>query len=148
MTDTTPVRVGRVGIGSLVFAIAGLLISVYLTIEHYTTSAVLACPESATINCQKFTTSAWSHVGAVPVAVLGMAYFAAMTALCAPMAWRRTGLDRLRVGAAFVGVLTELYLGWVELFRINAICLWCTAVHLCAIGLLTVVLWTTSTQRT
>jgi hypothetical protein len=53
--DTPPRRVGRVGVVSLVFALAGLLISIYLTVEHYTTSALLACPQSATINRQKVT---------------------------------------------------------------------------------------------
>ncbi|GAB3929064.1 hypothetical protein GCM10029976_028010 [Kribbella albertanoniae] len=28
-----------------------------------------------------------------------------------------------------VGVVFVLYLVWAELFRINAICLWCTVVH-------------------
>jgi uncharacterized membrane protein len=34
-----------------------------------------------------------------------------------------------------------LYLVWVELFRVDALCLWCTAAHLCAVGLLAAVLW-------
>jgi uncharacterized membrane protein len=148
VTDATPSRARWVGVGSLVFAIAGLLISIYLTVEHFTTSTLLACPDSATINCQKVTTSHWSHVGPVPVAVLGLVYFAAMTALCAPIAWRHTPLDRIRVSAAAVGVASAVYLVWIELFRINAICLWCSAVHLCTIGLLATVLWTTSSQRT
>jgi uncharacterized membrane protein len=147
VTAATPSRTRCAGTGSFVFALAGLLISVYLTVEHYTTSALLACPESATINCQKVTTSGWSHVGPIPVAVFGLAYFAVMAALCAPFAWRRTALDRLRVGAAVVGVLTAIYLVWVELFRVNAICLWCTAVHLCAVALLAAVLWSTSSRR-
>jgi uncharacterized membrane protein len=46
-----------------------------------------------------------------------------------------------------VGVLTALYLLWVELFRVDAICLWCTAVHLCTLVLLGAVLWTTSDAR-
>jgi uncharacterized membrane protein len=148
VTDSTRLRAGRAGAGSLVFAIAGLLISIYLTIGHYTTATLLACPESATINCQKVTTSHWSHIRSVPVAVLGLVYFAAMTALCAPIAWRRTALDRIRVTAAGVGVLSAVCLVWIELFRVNAICLWCTAVHICTIGLLATILWTTSAQRT
>jgi uncharacterized membrane protein len=148
VTEVLPRRSARVGFGSLVFALAGLAISAYLTVEHYSTSALLACPESATINCQKVTTSAWSHVGPVPVAVLGLAYFAVMTALCTPVAWRSRALDVVRVAAAGVGVLSAIYLVWAELFRVDAICLWCTAVHVCTLALLAAVLWTTSSQRT
>jgi uncharacterized membrane protein len=36
---------------------------------------------------------------------------------------------------------------WVELFRVDAICLWCTVVHVSSVVLLGAVLWTTSTVR-
>lgn len=137
----------RTGLTSLVFALLGLAVSTYLVVEHYTASATLACPESATINCQKVTTSQWSHVGPIPVALLGLVYFLAMVALCLPVAWRHRQLDGLRIAGAAVGVLTALYLVWVELFRVNAICLWCTAAHVCALGLLAAVLWTSSDLR-
>jgi uncharacterized membrane protein len=78
VAETSARRDGRVGYGSLAVALAGLAISAYLTVEHYTASTLLACPESATINCQKVTTSQWSHIGPVPVAVLGLGYFLAM----------------------------------------------------------------------
>jgi uncharacterized membrane protein len=141
-------RAEHVGLASLGFATSGLLISIYLTIEHYTTSTLLACPESATINCQKVTTSQWSHVGPIPVALVGLVYFTVMSVLCTPIAWRRRPLDRIRVGAAAVGVLSAVYLVWIELFRVNAICLWCTAIHICTVGLLATVLWSTTAQRT
>jgi uncharacterized membrane protein len=101
----------------------------------------LACPESATINCTKVTTSKWSHVAGVPVSVLGLVFFVAMVALCSPFAWRRRALDQVRVAAAAVGVLSALYLVWIELFKVDAICLWCTAVHVCTLVLFAVALW-------
>jgi uncharacterized membrane protein len=138
----------RTGLASLGLALVGLAVSIYLTIEHFTASTSLACPESATINCQKVTTSQWSHIGPVPVAVLGLVYFVAISLLCTPTAWRHEALDSLRVIGAGIGVLTALYLVWIELFRINAICLWCTAVHACTLALLGAILWTTSSLRT
>jgi uncharacterized membrane protein len=45
-------------------------------------------------------------------------------------------------------VLSAICLVWAELFRVDAICLWCTAVHVCTLALLGAVLWTTSSQRT
>ncbi|HEY3716216.1 MAG TPA: vitamin K epoxide reductase family protein [Jatrophihabitantaceae bacterium] len=135
------------GLASLVVALAGLAVSAFLTVEHFSSSTTLACPESATINCQKVTTSHWSHLGPIPVAVLGLVFFAAMSALCVPPVWRRRALDPARVGGAALGVVTALVLVWIELFRIDAICLWCTAVHVCSLVLLGTVLWTTSAVR-
>jgi uncharacterized membrane protein len=47
----------------------------------------------------------------------------------------------VRVVGAAVGVATALYLVWVELFQVEAICLWCTVVHVASLGLLVAVLW-------
>jgi uncharacterized membrane protein len=132
------------GYASLIWAVLGLAISAYLTVEHFSASTILACPESKTINCAKVTTSQWSHIFGIPVALLGLCYFVVMVALCVPPAWRIPALDRIRVGAVAVGAVSVLYLLWAELFRVDAICLWCTGVHICTIGLLTAVLWRTA----
>lgn len=132
---------------SLLVSLVGLAASVYLTIEHFSSSTSFACPESATINCVKVTTSQWSHIAGIPVAVLGLAFFAVTTVLCTPVAWRLVALDRVRVAAAAVGVVSALYLIYIELFRVDAICLWCTAVHLCTLLLLGAVLWRTTADQ-
>lgn len=130
----------RSAAGAFVVALLGLAISAYLSVEHYTASATLACPDRGAINCLKVTTSSWSHVGAVPLALAGAAYFLVMTVLCSPWLWRRTSLHPLRIAGATAGVVAAVYLVWVELFRVDAICLWCTAVHLCALLLLVLTL--------
>jgi uncharacterized membrane protein len=132
---------------ALVIAGLGLLVSAYLTVEHFAGTSALACPESATINCAKVTTSQWSHIAGVPVAVLGLAYYLAVFALLLPRAWAEPRLDRVRVVAAVLGVVMVVYLLWIELFRVDAICLWCTAVHVCTVALLAVILWHTSVLR-
>lgn len=133
--------------GSLAVAAIGLAVSTYLTVEHYTASSTLACPDTGAINCAKVTTSAWSHVGPVPVALLGALYFLVMSAACVPAAWRSPLLATPRIAASAVGVAVVLYLIWVELFRVNAICLWCTATHVCAIALFAVVLWASQSEH-
>jgi uncharacterized membrane protein len=135
------VRRRPAGLVSFTVALIGVGISAYLTVEHYDTKLVLACPESATINCAKVTTSQWSHLGPIPVAVLGLVFFVAMTLLCCPPVWQVRALDPVRVAAAAVGTVSALYLVWIELFRVNAICLWCTGAHVCAIALLAAILW-------
>jgi uncharacterized membrane protein len=131
---------------SLACAVAGLAVSAYLTLEHYSRSALLACPENAAINCAKVTTSAWSRLAGVPVAVLGLVYFATMTLLVVPAAWRHRALDPVRVAGATAGMAMVIYLIWAELLRVDAICLWCTTVHVCAFGLFLAILWHTATE--
>lgn len=147
MTATDrPRTTGRVD-ASLVFALVALAISGYLTVEHYTSSSLLACPETAKLNCAKVTTSQWSHIGGIPVAVLGLVYFAVMSGLLLPASWRRRALDPVRVAGAAAGAAMVVYLVWVELFRVDAICLWCTGVHACTVLMLAAVLWRTSVVR-
>lgn len=134
----------RASIPTLALALVGVAVSIYLTIEHFSGSTVLACPENATINCTKVTSSSWSRFAGIPVAVLGLAYFVGMAVLVTPAAWRRRSLDPIRVVGAAVGTVMVIYLVWAELFRINAICLWCTVVHVCTVGLLAAILWYTS----
>jgi uncharacterized membrane protein len=132
---------GGLRLGAIVPAVLGLAVSIYLTIEHFTSSLSLACPESATVNCQKVTTSSYSHFLGVPVAVGGLVFFVAMVALVSPPAWRIRRLDAVRVGAGLLGVAAIVYLVWAELFRVDAICLWCTAVHVCAVWLFAATVW-------
>lgn len=142
MTATaTAGRTSRAEPTALVLALVSLAVSVYLTVEHYAAPNSLACPDTGAINCTKVTTSEWSQLGPVPLALLGAIYFAVMAGLCLPVAWRITALDRVRVVGCAGGVLTALYLVWAELFQVEAICLWCTVVHVASLGLLVAVLW-------
>lgn len=130
---------------SLGLSVVGLLASAYLTVEHYTAGATLACPETATFNCAKVTSSSYSQVLGVPVAVLGLVFFVVMTALCSPAAWRSAGtpgrwVALARSAGAVAGVVSVVYLVWAELFGVGSLCLWCTGVHVVTIALFAVVL--------
>ena len=116
---------------SLFLCVAGLAVAGYLTYQHYNTSVTLACPSTGAIDCVKVTTSSYSSLFGIPVALLGLLYFAAMTPLNLPVAWRSPVLAVRwrRLGASLAGVVFVVYLVWAELFRIDAICLWCTGVH-------------------
>jgi uncharacterized membrane protein len=128
-------------VSSLVLSLAGLGVSAYLTYEHYSSSATLSCPETGTINCVKVTTSSYSALFGVPVALLGLLFFLGMTPLFLPAAWRAASAwpGRLRLAGVSLGVVFVVYLLWVELFRIDAICLWCTGVHAVTLALFGVV---------
>lgn len=121
-------------------ALAALGVSIYLTIEHYDQGITLACPENSTINCAKVTTSKWSVVAGEPVAVGGLAYFAVMTIVLV-LSLRSVFWSAAAVLGAGAGVVGALYLVGVELFAVDAICLWCTAVHVLTLIVFAAVLW-------
>jgi uncharacterized membrane protein len=127
-------------------ALAGLAVAGYLTVEHYTAATTLACPETGVINCQKVTTSAQSTVAGIPVALLGLLFFAAMTPACLGPAWRspHPAIRWGRTVSALAGVGFVCYLVYAELFVLDAICLWCTAVHVITVALFAVIAWGTA----
>jgi uncharacterized membrane protein len=118
-------------VGSAI-SLAGLGVASYLTYEHYSGSNSLVCSDKGIVNCLRVTTSSYSKVAGVPVAVLGLIFFAVMLMLQLPAAWNRPepAIRTFRVAWAAGGLGTVLYLFYAELFRIDAICLWCTAVHI------------------
>jgi len=118
-------------ITTFVLALAGLGVSIYLTIAHFTESALAGCSESGLVNCTKVTTSAESYVFGIPVAVLGLAFFVFGVVIMSPWAWRSTRREvhLARIASLVVGIGFVLYLLYAELFTIGSICLYCTSVH-------------------
>jgi uncharacterized membrane protein len=118
-------------ITTLVLALAGLGVSIYLTIAHFTESALAGCSESGLVNCTKVTTSPESYVFGIPVAVLGLAFFVFAVAIMSPWAWQsaRREIHLARIASMVVGIGFVLYLIYAELFIIGSICLYCTSVH-------------------
>jgi len=135
---------------SLVVCVLGIAVASYLTYAHYTDASNLACSDSGTINCAKVTTSAQSRFLGMPVAVLGLVYFVALAALCLPYAWRRPEprVRLFRLAAVGGGMVMVLWLVYAELFIIDAICLWCTIVHVLTLILLVVVVAATLSGTT
>ena len=117
-------------IAATTVAVAAVGVSIYLTLVHYA-GAPLACSASGAINCEKVITSPQSVIFGIPVAVYGLAFWVVAVALSLPPAWRATApwVATARVAFATVGIAFVLYLIYVELFDVRAICLWCTSVH-------------------
>lgn len=115
----------------VVLCLAGLAAASYLTVAHYVSGVSLACPDTGLINCAKVTTSSYSAILGIPVAVLGLAFFVFMLPLQTPWAWRSTNqlLRIVRMGSCVVGMGFVLWLLYAELIKIGNICLYCTTVH-------------------
>jgi uncharacterized membrane protein len=116
----------------LLASVAGIGVAFYLTLAHFTAGIQLSCPETGPINCEAVTHSPESYVFGIPVSLLGLIYFVAMTVISLPMLWRSTVrvIAQARLAMAVTGIGFVCYLVYAELFEIGKICLYCTAVHL------------------
>jgi uncharacterized membrane protein len=134
---------------AVALSLVGLGVSTYLTVAHYGGAITLACPDTGVINCEKVTTSPQSVIFGIPVAVLGLVFFALMLVLNLPRAWRHSAplLRLTRLVGAVSGVGFALYLIYTELFTVHAICLWCTSAHVLAFLIFGVVLFAESMTR-
>ncbi len=113
----------------------GTAVSAYLTWVHYSGSLALCVGAGG---CEVVQASRYAMLGPVPVAVLGLAALAAMTAL----AWWRfrangpasalTGLFAL----SLAGTVFVAYLTYLEVFVIRAICPWCASVAIAVVAIL------------
>ena len=130
--------------------LAGLGVSIYLTIDHFA-KVQLVCPgHGGTITCKAVTTSAQSYFPPfhgwpqVPVAVLGLCFYAVLVAFYSPWAWASTRrwVHGARFGLICLGMAFALWLVSAELLIIDHICLWCTSVHVITFVLFVIIVAT------
>jgi uncharacterized membrane protein len=124
---------GGLAFTTILVSLLGLADAAYLTYQHFSGSTAFAgCAESSTVNCEAVTTSPESHIVGIPVSVLGLAFFVFMVVVNSRWGWKASWsvVHWARLGSVVVGIVFVLYLIWAELFRINAICLYCTGVHI------------------
>ena len=121
----------------LLLTIIGIADTIYLTIAHYSTVVSLVCPDKGIINCAKVTSSSYSEIFGVPVSLFGLIFFIGMLVLQLPMLWRSTNnlIRNGRLAYSLVGLATIFWFVYVEFHRLNAICLYCTLVHVLTFGL-------------
>ncbi|HXQ62254.1 MAG TPA: vitamin K epoxide reductase family protein [Acidimicrobiales bacterium] len=142
--DTAAPGPGRgVRVTALVLSLLGLADSTYLTITHFQ-KQVLSCPTHGFINCLKVTTSPQSEVFGIPVAILGLAFYVAMTAVNLPRLWITTDVRVawIRLAMAVSGIGFVLYLLYAELFIIKNLCEYCTGVHIITFALFVLIVTT------
>ncbi|MFM7718597.1 MAG: vitamin K epoxide reductase family protein [Actinomycetota bacterium] len=126
------IRARFLGLG---LALASLAVSAYLTVVHYADPGLLLCASGGRVDCEAVTTSRWSEVFGLPVALLGLVWSVGMTALFLPGMERSPRAVLARRVGAIAGMASVLWLVYVEFFLVGAVCLWCTVVHGCVFGL-------------
>ena len=109
---------------ALAAAIAGLGVSIYLTVVHYA-GVPLACPANGTINCQAVLSSRYAVIAGtgLPTSVAGIVWFAVSALL-----WTSRRV-RIQLAWSLIGLVTVLYLVYIEIVQLGAVCIWCSAAH-------------------
>ena len=120
----------RLRLVAIVASLAGVAVSIYITLLHYA-GFVPACPASGAINCEAVLSSPYAVIAgtSIPTSAAGIVWFAVSAAL-----WARPRRSLL-LGWSLVGLLTVIYLLFVEIVLVGAICLWCTAAHVLVVVL-------------
>ena len=122
-------------------ALAGVFVALYLTMYKLGYIGTLVC---AVGSCETVQTSKWATFLGFPVGAWGVAYYVAVLALSlaglAPALADRPWVSQLLVGITGFGVAFSLWLTYLELFVIHAICQWCVISAILAI-MLFVISW-------
>ena len=123
-------------------ALIGVFVSLYLTLYKLGYIGTLACGTGA---CETVQLSKWGDFLGVPVAGWGVAYYGVVLALAVAGVQERFAGSRRLTTALFVvtgwGVLFTLWLTYLELFVIHAICRWCVGSATMTVLLFALAIW-------
>ena len=102
-------------------ALAGTAVAGYLTWAHYADASVICVSGGS---CEAVQSSSYAKIAGVPVAALGLGAYGTILAL---VAWDAPVARLAAATIALAGLLFSMYLLVVQLFVIDAICVWCLA---------------------
>lgn len=133
----------RAQLVGLFLGVAGAAVSIYLTVLHYV-GVVPGCPVTGPINCDAVLTSPYAVIAgtSIPTSAAGIAWFLISAAL-----WTRP-VGSVQLAWAGLGLLTVVYLVFLEIVRIGAICLWCTGAHVLVVVIFLLALTIVSSRNT
>lgn len=130
-----------------VLSLAGIGVAGYLTYAHTLDRSVVCAGFSS---CDEVANSDYAHLWKLPVAVLGLLGYVALLAVSA--FWLRVG-DRFETwpllavwGMSLGGAAYSAYLTYVELFVLDAVCIWCVTsavIIFCILAVSTIALFAT-----
>jgi len=120
-------------------ALAGMFVALYLTLYKLGYIGSLVC---AVGSCETVQTSKWALLLGQPVGAWGVAFYVAVLGVSlaglSPALAERRSVSQLLVGMTGFGVVFSLWLTYLELFVIHAICQWCVISAILTIVLLAI----------
>jgi uncharacterized membrane protein/protein-disulfide isomerase len=137
----TPARPFRIG-WYAALASLGLAAAAASTVVHYRLlrdpTYASVCDVSSTVSCSEAYMSRYGSVGGVPVALVGVLYFAlvlGLIALCARSTSARPNLPGYLFALSTLGLAVVLYLAYASFVVLGAMCLLCVGTYAAVIGL-------------
>ena len=123
-------------------ALIGVFVSLYLTLFKLGYIGTLAC---GTGSCETVQLSKWGDFLGVPVAAWGVVYYTVVLALAMAGLQERFMESRRITNALLLvtgaGLLFSIWLTYLELFVIHAICRWCVGSATMTVALFALALW-------
>ena len=122
-------------------ALAGILISAYLTLYKLGVIGELTCSIGS---CETVNTSRWSVFLGIPVAAWGLVFYMDVFVIALvgtmPRFENEPFISVVLVAQAMIGVIFSAWLTYLELGVIHAICIWCvtSAAIVAAISLVSI----------
>lgn len=120
---------------TFVFSLLGLLVASFLFYEYTFSSSVICLIGTG---CNVVRLSSYSSFLGVSIPILGVVFYLAMAGLAVvrPHAFFSKKLFRLQLLGALVGVGFGIYLTFLEVFVIKAICFWCALSFIISLAVL------------
>lgn len=129
-------------------ALIGVFLSLYLTLYKLGYIGTLACGSGS---CEQVQLSKWGDFLGLPVSAWGVGYYAAVLALSfAAIQDRFAASSRLTNALVYLtgaGLLFSIWLTYLELFVIHAICRWCLGSAAITVLLFALAVWDRQEDR-
>lgn len=111
----------------LVLAFFGIADAWYLS-QAALTDTALWCGVNTPDGCNIVAQSEYSRLFGIPLALYGLVFYIATFVLAAAALFERIRyLPRALVGLGLLGLLSSLYFLYLQIFRIEALCIYCVA---------------------
>ncbi|HFU7087312.1 MULTISPECIES: vitamin K epoxide reductase family protein [Bacillus] len=101
-----------------IISILGIFLSIYLYISHL--SSDFFCPVG---DCLKVNSSSYAQIKGIPISALGILYYFLLHIFT--YCGKKVFVIKLIKYWLLLGLVFSLYLTYLELFEIKAICIWC-----------------------
>jgi uncharacterized membrane protein len=107
-----------------ILAVCGIAVSSVSLQHHYATSKTAYCEIGESFNCDIVNRSEYSTIFGIPVALIGMLGYAALSGLATVYRQRRE-TPAILFGSAAAGLAFALYLTYIEAYVLGVWCILC-----------------------
>ena len=108
--------------GPMVVALAGFLDAAYLTVEHFKN----VIPPCSVGGCEQVLTSSYASIVGIPVALLGLIYYAVIVLACVTYVTNpNTRLLQVVAYLSIAGFAVSIWFVFAQVVLIHAICPYC-----------------------